>query len=83
MKDYKFLGWQNSWNHVYLDKDGNVTDDPRLRRTFSYLTKDYPEYGKCRDDNHVRNETRTDNRGSCNIVSCDICKIYWKYDSSD
>ena len=46
---YKFLGWQNGWKHVYFDADGNVTDDKTKQKTFGYLTADYPEYGKCRE----------------------------------
>lgn len=80
---YKFLGWQNGWKNVYFDEDGNVTDDPKKRKSFGYLTSDYPEYGLCRDLKHRRIEVSHNQRGSENTVSCPLCKIYWKYDSSD
>lgn len=80
---YKFLGWQNSWKHVYFDENGKETDDPAKRRTFGYRTQDYPEYGNCRDQKHRTIEVSHDNRGSEHSVSCPICKIMWKYDSSD
>lgn len=80
---YKFLGWQNGWKHVYFDKDGNVTINDREKKTFGYLTKDHPEYGACRDAGHKIDEVSHNNRGSENTCSCDICKIYYKYDCSD
>jgi len=80
---YKFLGWQNGWKNVYFDADGNVTDDKTKRKTFGYLTADYPEYGKCKEQKHRTIEVSHNQRGSENTVSCPICKIYWKYDCSD
>jgi hypothetical protein len=80
---YKFLGWQNSWKHVHFDKDGKQTDDRSKAVSFGYLTKDYPEYGKCRELGHKYDEVQHNQRGSENTCSCDICKIYWKYDCSD
>ena len=56
IEGYKDLGWMNSWQHVYFDKDHNVTTDPALVKTFGYLTEDYPEYGKCRDAKHKTRE---------------------------
>jgi hypothetical protein len=80
---YKFLGWQNGWKHVYFDKNGNETNDETLKETFGYSTKDYPEYGNCRDLKHKCTAVQHDSRGAENTVSCPICKIYWKYDCSD
>lgn len=80
---YKFLGWQNSWKHVYFDKDHNVTDDPKKRASFGYTKEDYPEYGNCIEQKHQLIEVSHNGRGSENTVSCPVCKIYWKYDSSD
>lgn len=81
---YEFLGWQNGWRHVYFDEDGNLSSETgKPARSFGYTTKDYPIYGKCRDSHHKWDEASLSPRGSENIVSCDICKIYWKYDSSD
>lgn len=80
---YKFLGWQNGWKHVYFDEQGQQTDDPTKRRSFGYTKEDYPEYGNCREQKHRIIEVRHDNRGSENTVSCPVCMIYWKYDSSD
>lgn len=85
---YKFLGWQNGWKHVYFDEDGNQTtgdtsNGEKPKRTFGYTKEDYPEYRNCVDSGHQRDNISHDNRGSEHTVSCDICKIYWKYDSSD
>lgn len=80
---YKFLGWQNSWKHVYFDKQGNVTNDPKERATFGYLETDYPEYCKCKAAKHLTIEFSANQRGTDHTVSCPVCKIYWKYDSSD
>lgn len=80
---YKFLGWQNGWKHVYFDEDGNETEDNSKKRTFGYRTADYPEYGKCRELKHAKDEIQHNPRGSENTVSCDECKIYYKYDCSD
>jgi hypothetical protein len=81
---YKFLGWQNGWKHVYYDEDGNLcSESGKPRRSFGYLKEDYPEYRNCIDSKHRRIEVSINQRGSENIVSCPICKIYWKYDSSD
>jgi hypothetical protein len=80
---YKFLGWQNGWKHVYFDEQGNQTTDDKLKRSFGYLESDYPEYGKCKRLKHINDEVQHNQRASENTVSCDICKIYWKYDCSD
>lgn len=82
-ENYKFLGWQNGWNHVYFDEAGNITKDPEQRKTFGYTEKDYPEYGKCQRLQHNVQEHHIGNRGVENTVWCNICKIYWKYDCSD
>jgi hypothetical protein len=84
LNGYKFLGWQNGWKYVYYDEDGNLCSETnKPRKTFGYLTSDYPEYGKCRDLKHRHIEVSHNQRGSENTVSCPICKIYWKYDCSD
>ena len=80
---YKFLGWQNGWQHVYVDKDGNVTNDKEKYIGATYMPDKYPEFCACRDANHKQDEIQHNQRGSENTVSCDICKIYWKYDCSD
>lgn len=41
------------------------------------------EYTNCRSNNHRLIEFSKNSRGSENVVDCVICKIYWKYDSSD
>lgn len=46
-------------------------------------TREHPEYVSCHNQNHVRDTVHHDNRGNENTVSCDECKVYWKYDSSD
>lgn len=80
---YSFLGWQNGWKHVYFDEHGNETTDRTKSRTFGYSKNDYPVYGACRELKHETIEVIHNQRGSENTVSCPICKIYWKYDSSD
>ena len=85
---YKFLGWQNGWSHVYFDEDGvSTTGDAskgeKPKRSFGYTKEMYPEYGNCREQKHMTIEVRHNSRGSENTVSCPICKVYWKYDSSD
>lgn len=80
---YKFLGWQNGWEHVHVDKDGNITDDPQKYYLMKYTKDKYPEYAACIEQKHPLTEIRMNYSGTENIVSCPICKIYWKYDSSD
>lgn len=80
---YKFLGWQNGWKHVHFDSEGNVTDDPKKAVTFGYLKEDYPEYGACREQKHRTIDVSHNQWGSEHTVSCPVCKLYWKYDSSD
>lgn len=85
---YKFLGWQNGWKHVYFDEDGKQTTGDlskgeKPKRTFGYTKEDYPEYGSCSELKHKVDDVQCNSRGSENIVSCDECKIYWKYDCSD
>jgi hypothetical protein len=82
--EYKFLGWQNNWEHNYLDEDGNLcSESGKPQISFGYLESKYPEYGNCMKLKHKKIEVQHNNRGSENTVSCPICKIYWKYDSSD
>lgn len=80
---YKFLGWQNGWKHVFYDKHGKITEDNAAKVSFGYTEQDYPEYGKCRRLGHKIDDIAHGSRGSENTVSCDECKIYWKYDCSD
>lgn len=85
---YKFLGWQNGWKHVYFDEDGNETTGDtskgeKPKKSFGYRKQDYPEYMACVDLKHRTIEVHHDRRGCENTVSCPVCKIYWKYDSSD
>lgn len=49
----------------------------------SLSVRQIPEYINCQKENHVRDTVHHDNRGVEHTVSCDECKIYWKYDSSD
>lgn len=46
-------------------------------------SKNPPELQKCRDEKHSMNEISYSPRGSDHTVYCDICKIWYKYDSSD
>lgn len=81
---YKFLGWQNGWKADYYDEDGNLCSETgKPYKSFGYSKETYPEYNNCIDLKHRRIEVSVNNRGSENIVSCPICKIYWKYDCSD
>lgn len=79
---YKFLGWLNGWSSIMLDADRNVTDDPKKCR-FHGGYHNQPEYTACEEAKHHRDHLQHNQRGSENTVSCDICKIYWKYDCSD
>lgn len=79
---YKFLGWQNGWKHVYFDAHGNEVSRDKAH-CFGYRKDDYPEYRNCLDSGHKRDSVSHNERGSENTVSCDVCKIYWKYDCSD
>lgn len=81
--NYKFLGWQNGWNHVFFEENHNITEDESKIKSFGYLKEEHPEYVSCHEQNHKIDEVQVNQRGSENVVSCDICKIYWKYDSSD
>lgn len=49
----------------------------------SEATRNIPEYIHCQNEKHKRDTVDHDNRGIEHTVSCDECKIYWKYDSSD
>lgn len=68
---YVFLGWQNGWQ-------GTVNNGKH-----EYTKEMYPQYRKCIDAGHQRDHISHNQRGSENTVSCDICRIYWKYDCSD
>jgi hypothetical protein len=80
---YKFLGWQNGWRHIFLDKCGQETDDMAKAVSFNYVPSEHNEYFWCLGQGHKPDEVQHNPRGSENTVSCDICKIYWKYDCSD
>lgn len=41
------------------------------------------EYKECLNLKHVREDYSKSNRGYEHIVTCDICKIVYRYDSSD
>ncbi len=80
--EYKFLGWQNGWKSIMLDAEGNVTTDSKqYRQHGGYYNQD--EYTACMLSGHQKHEVYHNNRGSENTVSCDQCRIYWKYDCSD
>lgn len=85
---YKFLGWQNGWNHVYFDEDGNqttgdISKGEKPKKSFGYTKEQYPEYMNCIESKHIRIEVSHSRSGCENVVSCPICMIYYKYDSSD
>jgi hypothetical protein len=42
-----------------------------------------PEVLPCKNDKHQRRHFFRGRRGEDNTVACDICKYYFKYDSSD
>ena len=83
LADYKYLGYQNGWKHVFFDKNHEVTEVKANGISFGYLTKDYPEYGKCRDAGHKPKDKQHNSRGSNCTYWCDECKIFWKVDMSD
>jgi len=81
---YKFLGWMNGWRSTHIDEDGiDVNISGKQAKHFTYTEEEYPEYRHCIDAKHHRDNIQHNPRGSENTVSCDICKIYWKYDCSD
>lgn len=81
---YKFLGWMNNWPSELYDEDNNLCSETgKPSRSFGYSKEKYPEYKNCIDMGHERIEVSHYSNGSENTVSCPICKIYWKYDSSD
>lgn len=82
-QDYEFLGWQNGWKHIYLDRDRNPTIDPKEKRYFDYAKEDYPKYRNCIDSKHETWSFSKDSRGTEETTVCDLCQIYWKVDSSD
>lgn len=84
IKDYKFLGWQNSWKYEYYDEDGNLCSETgKPHKSYAYPRENYPEYRNCIDNKHKKIEISKNNRGTENIVICPVCKIYYKYDCSD
>lgn len=81
---YRFLGWQNNWQHEYYDKDKNLCSESKKPPVyFDYNANKYPEYAHCKTMKHRLIEVSLSDTGSEHIVSCPICKVYWKYDSSD
>lgn len=83
LDEYKYLGYQNGWKHVYFDADGNETEDKSIRRTFGYRTSDYPDYGACREAKHQPKSVQHNPRGSNVTYYCPDCRIFWKVDMSD
>lgn len=59
-KNYKYLGWQNSWEDNYPS-----------------------EYIKCKKALHNVSTADHNRARTEHTVFCDVCKIYYKYDSSD
>lgn len=81
---YKFLGWQNGWKLQEYDEDGNLCSiSGKPNKQSRYDKELYPEYYNCINSKHLLIHVSHNSRGSENTVSCPICKIYWKYDSSD
>jgi hypothetical protein len=48
-----------------------------------WLTKEPEELAVCRNAKHERRSQSRSNRGLETILVCDICKYYYKIDSSD
>jgi hypothetical protein len=83
---YKFIGWSNNWATIDLDEDGSVVNGDALGKravAFEYSKVKHPEYFNCREQNHRPKEIQHFRNGMENTVICDICRIFWKYDSSD
>jgi len=87
LQDYKYLGYQNSWKHVYFDENNVETTDNKLKRSFGYRKDDYPEYMECINCGHNKDNTiksiQHNPRGSNVTYWCPIHKIFWKVDMSD
>jgi hypothetical protein len=81
---YKFLGWQNGWESIWLDKNGKVTDSQLEYVMFGgYDEKNHPEWHHCHKLGHNVRSVQHTASGSEVTYICDICKIYWKVDMSD
>lgn len=79
---YKYLGRQNDWKHVYFDQYGKQTEHTFNRCSYGYTEEDYPEYYQCVIKNGHSLQKFNNGKG-CNWHYCDICKHYWYVDSSD
>ena len=74
---HKDLGWQNGWIAKFKEENG--------KRLFDGY-ENQPEFQNCRILKHPTREIDNSfykNRGTDNIVICDICKIFSHYDCSD
>jgi hypothetical protein len=78
-----FLGWENGWSVELVDENKIPVDDVKRGRMWIHPREDHPEYWACRDAGHVPDTVLHNVRGTENTVSCDKCKIYWKYDCGD
>jgi hypothetical protein len=79
IEGYEDLGWQNGWKPMFLIDEDNKT-------TFSGQYEGQDKYNICRIKGHKTREVDNSislNRGTNNIVICDICKHFSHYDCSD
>lgn len=76
---YKFLGWQNGWKTKPYKNPAEVKAGESIFNGY----ENQPEHSFCRKQGHKVDEVQHTRTGSENTVSCDECKIYWKYDCSD
>jgi hypothetical protein len=72
-----------------LSKEETAISLETVENTYKFLgwengwNSPIPELDVCHEAKHKRRFSSKGNRGHENTVSCDICKYYFKYDSSD
>jgi hypothetical protein len=72
-----------------LAKEPTAISLELVEREYNFLgwengwSKSPPELLLCKEAKHQRRHSFRGNRGHDNTVSCDICRYYFKYDSSD
>lgn len=81
---YQFLGWMNQWKTIELDRDGKPCRKTKKPvSSLGFDRKIYKDYFNCVNKKHRLITVQHDQRGTENTQSCPVCKIYWKYNSSD
>lgn len=79
----KNLGYKNGWPIVWVDANGNDTEDRKQAKTFRNIEP--PEYTKCIALGHGKDGTikARDTFQGDHTRECPICQIKWGWDSGD